>query len=75
MSLRMVPLRFGMPSGAPSTGPSREVYVPPVEAGDDGFGELIFAAETMAICVVAALLVVFLVTDRRSPKRRARHRR
>ncbi|MFF3255863.1 hypothetical protein ACFYWP_33640 [Actinacidiphila glaucinigra] len=46
-----------------------------MEARGRGIGELLFTAETVAICVVAALLVLFLVTDRRSPKRRARHRR
>ncbi|MFI8185449.1 hypothetical protein ACIF70_33720 [Actinacidiphila glaucinigra] len=75
MSLRAAPLRLHLPYGAPSGGPSREVYLPPVEARDRGIGELLCTAETVAICVVAALLVVFLVTDRRSPKRRARHRR
>ncbi|MYX39181.1 MULTISPECIES: hypothetical protein [unclassified Streptomyces] len=75
MSLRTAPPRLLLPHGAPSGGPSREIYVPPVEARDRGIGELLFTAETVAICVVAALLVLFLVTDRRSRKRRARHRR
>ncbi|MFB7289927.1 hypothetical protein [Actinacidiphila glaucinigra] len=75
MSLRKAPLRLHLPSDAPSGGPSREVYLPPVEARDRGLGELLFTAETVAICVVAALLLLFLVADRRSPRRRARHRR
>ncbi|MET9879477.1 hypothetical protein ABZZ36_33355 [Actinacidiphila glaucinigra] len=75
MSLRTAPPRLHLPAGAPSGGPSREVYLPPVEARDRGLGKLLFTAETVAICVVAALLLLFLVADRRSPRRRARHRR
>ncbi|MFE0632522.1 hypothetical protein ACFW3D_36905 [Streptomyces sp. NPDC058864] len=75
MSLPLPPLRFHITYGAPSTGPSHEVYVPPADPRDDGLSELLFTAETVAICVVAALLVVFLMTDRRAPRRRARHRR
>jgi hypothetical protein len=71
----MPPLALHRLYGAPTASPSREVYVPPLEARDGGLGELLFAAETVAICVVAALIVVFLLTDLRSGRRRARHRR
>ncbi|MEU4097314.1 hypothetical protein [Streptomyces sp. NPDC026673] len=80
MSLLMPPPRSPVPLGAPSAGPSREVYVPPSEPGDDrlrddGLAELLSSAEAVVICLVVALLVVFLVTDRRPPRRRPRHRR